>query len=701
MSRAKYILCMLIVMHASSVSGQTRSELREMFVTAESDILFEDYAEALPKYLNLLQMYPENYNFYFRVGQCYLNTPGEKENSLSFLETAAEHINPRYHGGRFSETGAPYDALYYLANAYRINNNLDKAIETYDLFMKDIDIEVYDTALVKFQIETCHTARKMMLNPIYVVEENLGNVINERFSEFDPVVSADESMIVFTRALQFYDAVFYSRKLNGRWTPPVNMTPLLGVDQDYYSSSLTDDGKTLFLYRTDKYEGNIYLSRFSNDSWSKVEKLNDNINTKYWESHATMSKDGRKLYFTSNKKESMGGLDIFVSERDTSGNWGPAINLGPVINTIYNEESPFLANNDRSLFFSSRGHYNMGGYDIFRSDMDASGKWGTPVNIGYPVNTTDDDLFFTPVGDGNRGYYARFDPDGFGKMDIFRYEIFSDSNPRSFYVTGIASIDNLLEDFPESIKITAVNNADTKRAVTAVTDPATGQYSLSLPQGSFSFTYSADGASTVIKNIEMPLTHKGDTIRLDPVALASADFLADLRVMGDTALSVTSGDPILFNLILEAPSLLKIELFTLDTLMHSESHRISDTTFSFNLTPPKGNTRMLFSLRDKFGNIATAAVNVYRKDVHRSGIWQDKKSEAESILPATNELTLETVNDTISPSPAGSEENKPGLPAVTTSGHRYCWLWWLSVLGLLIIIYIIWRSRRKNKNAQE
>ncbi len=297
MRRPKYILCILIVMLGLTVTGQTRSGMRELFVSAEVDILYEDYQEALPKFFNLLQIYPENFNFYYRIGQCYLNTPGEKEKSIPYLETAAANINPDYREGKFRETGAPYDALYFLANAYRISGNLDKALETYDLFLEDVNTEVYDTALIRFQIKSCHTARLMMTDPVYVVERNLGPTVNERFSESNPVVSADGSMLVFTRKLQFYDAVFYSKRVNGKWTAPVNMTPELGVDQDYFSSSLTGDGKTLLLYRTDNYEGNIYLSRFDGEKWSTVEKLNDKVNTRFWESHATLSKDGRKTVF--------------------------------------------------------------------------------------------------------------------------------------------------------------------------------------------------------------------------------------------------------------------------------------------------------------------------------------------------------------------------------------------------------------------
>ncbi len=447
-------------MYAVSLAGQSRSELREMFISAEGDLLFEDYAEALPKYLSLLQIYPENYNFYFRIGQCYLNTPGEKDKAIAWLETAVQNINPNYRRGKFQETGAPYDALYFLANAYRIGNDFDKALGAYELFLKDVDTEMYDTALVRFQMQTCNNARQMMRKPVYVVDRNLGNTINDRFSEFNAVISPDEKTLLFTRELQFYDAIFWSTKVNGIWSEPVNLTPQLGIDQDYYTSSISHDGRTLLLYRTDTYDGNIYSSGLEGDTWGKVVKLNNNINTKYWESHATMTRDGRKIYFTSNRRESMGGLDIFVAERDSTGDWGPAVNLGPEINTIYNEETPFLANDDRTLFFSSRGHFNLGGYDIFRSDLDAQGRWSTPVNIGYPVNTTDDDLFFMPLGKGNRGYYSRFADDGYGRMDIYSCDIYSELNPRNFFVTGRASVSNLLAEFPQPVKITAVSNAD-------------------------------------------------------------------------------------------------------------------------------------------------------------------------------------------------------------------------------------------------
>jgi hypothetical protein len=318
----------------SDLFSQSKLENRNKFYEAESWILFEDYKEALPVYLQLLQVFPDNANLKYRVGLCYINTPGEKEKAISFLEDAVKNINPKYKEGKIKETGAPYDALYYLANAYRINNQLDKAIETYYLFKKNLDSEVYDSNIVNLQIQSCINAKELIGVPLYIKEYNLGSNINEERTDFYPVVSENEDLLIFSKIEALYNGIFYSRKINGQWQSPLNMNELLKFDTDLYPTSLSKDGKTLYMYSSAEFDGIIYTSTLENNVWSPLIKLNDNINTKYWESHATISHDNNKLYFTSNRKGTIGGLDIYVSKRDSTGNWGAAENLGPVINTL-------------------------------------------------------------------------------------------------------------------------------------------------------------------------------------------------------------------------------------------------------------------------------------------------------------------------------------------------------------------------------
>ncbi|MCU0410277.1 MAG: hypothetical protein MUC70_03145, partial [Bacteroidales bacterium] len=583
--------------------------------------------------------------------------------------------------------------------AYRINNQLDKALDTYALFLRDVNTEVYDTALINFQIATCHTAREMMRDPVYVIEKNLGQTVNDRFSEFNPVVSDNGKRLLFTRELQFYDAVFYSTADNGQWSEPVNLTPQLGVDQDYYTSSLSGDGKTLLLYRTDRYDGNIYITRFAEGIWGNVEKLNDNINTKYWESHATLSRDGNKLYFTSNRRESIGGLDIFVSDRDSTGKWGPPLNLGPVINTIYNEESPFLANNDSTLFFSSRGHKNMGGYDIFRSDLDRNGVWSMPVNLGYPVNTTDDDLFFYPAGRGDRGYFSKFADDGYGRMDMFLYEIYSARNPRYFTVSGTALIKGLLSEFPQPVTVTAVNNADSKSVASFIARPETGGYVFSLPQGSYTLSFTSEEVTPFTLVVEMPLSYKGDSVTVDPVTLTPDDTEAFLEVFADTSARANASDPLPFTVLLEEKSLLKIDVISSDTLRHTERHRITDATFDFLMVPPAGESLFIFSLTDRFGNQNRDTVAVSNNDLiakassARTGYRPIEPVEA-AVTAAVPAVKTEAVQQ-----PAGSE-----IPAVDESlstgdsDGRCSPFWWLLLLLAVFILYLILRSKKRKKN---
>jgi hypothetical protein len=608
MKRIVLFFCFLLLMILPQLSGQTKSETKTLFTEAEMFVLFEEYQDALPLYLNLLKLYPGNNNIKYRIGQCYLNTPGEKVNAISYLEDAAKNINPKYKEGKFRESGAPYDALYYLANAYRINNQLDKAIITYELFRKNLNPAIYDTTIIRLQLESCNNARRLMSIPVFVKEKNQGNMINERFSEFNPVISKDENTIFFSKGLQFYDAVFYSKKVNGTWSGPINMTPELGIDEDYYPSSVSDDGNELYLYRTDNYDGNIYMSSFNNGKWSTVIKLNDNINTKYWESHASISHDGKKLYFTSNRKGGYGGLDIYASERDSTGNWGPALNLGPKINTPYNEDTPFLGKDDKTLFFSSRGHFNMGGYDIFYSTFLENGEWSVPLNIGYPINTTDDDLFFDPVNDGYEAYFSKYDSTGFGNQDIFKVEIFSDEHPRKFYVRGIARIKDLLANFKDSIKITVLNTKDSNETVAVYSDPITGEYHFEVQNGKYVITYEANGTEKISTNADFQLTNPSDSFVLPGTMLPKADFVADLNVKTDQNISVTNNDTIEFPLGVEPNSYLTVEHWLGDSLVSTEQYEINDTSFIYKTIPLTGDNRINFRLTDKFGNTTTSDI---------------------------------------------------------------------------------------------
>jgi len=613
MKRLVLLTWLLATFVNSDILSQSKVEIRNNFYDAESWILFEDYKEALPIYQQLLRIYPNNSNFKYRIGQCYINTTGEKEKAISYLEDAVKNINPKYKEGKFKESGAPYDALYYLANAYRINNQIDKALETYELFQKNMDTEVYNAEVVEQQITSCRNAKELMTLPLFIREKNLGSMINEGNSEFNPVISANEDLIVFSKSEAFYDAIMYSTKVNGVWSGPQNMNEILQVDKDLFPTSISKDGKTLYMYSSADYDGIIYTTVFNNNTWSPLIQLNANINTKYWESHATISHDNKKLYFTSNRKGTLGGLDIYVSKRDSLGGWGPAENLGPVINTPYNEESPFLSKDDKTLFFSSRGHFNMGGYDIFYSTLLDDGKWSVPLNVGYPLNTTDDDVFFNPVNQGYEGYLSREVNGGFGKEDIYHVEIFSDDHPRKFFIRGLVKVADLMNSISDSVKISAMNITNPDQTLIVYSDPVTGEFEFELPQGNYKITYENEGGEKVVRNLELPLTNPSDSFVLPGTLLPKSDFIAEMNVESNKTISVSKGDTLLFPLKVEPNSILTVEHWVGDSLLYTEQFQIKDTTFVYKMVPSQGDNKVVFRLTDKFNNTTTTDVFITRE----------------------------------------------------------------------------------------
>lgn len=577
--RFTLLTLLLTLLVSSRLFPQSRIENKLTFNDAESWILFEDYKEAIQLYLSLNKIYPNNANFIYRIGQCYINMPGEKEKAISFLENAVKKINPKYKEGRFKETGAPYDALYYLANAYRINNQLDKALETYELFGKNMDPDIYDSTIVNQQIQSCRNAKDLMGIPLYIREVNVGNIINEASSEFNPVISDDENTMIFTQSRAFYDAIMLSTKTNGQWGGLLNLNEILRIDVErkIYPSSMSDDGKVLYLYGPENYDGVIFTSTLENGVWGPLIKLNDNINTKYWESHASVTHDNKKLYFTSNRKGTLGGLDIYVSERDSTGSWGPPVNLGPEINTPYNEETPFLSKDDKTLYFSSKGHFNMGGYDIFYSTILDNGKWSLPLNIGFPLNSTDDDIFYKPVNEGYIGYFAKYTTDGYGNQDIYRIEIFSDNHPRKFIVMGVVKVVDLIGTYEDSIKISAMNLKNPSHLIVVYSNPRTGEYELEVPHGNYEVTFESPVSETLKRNLNLEMNSPSDSFLIPTIILQRTESVADLYVESNKNISVTKGNTILSPLKVKPKADLIVKQRIGDSKVYTERSKVTDT----------------------------------------------------------------------------------------------------------------------------
>lgn len=424
MGKKLFFAALGICMHLISFS-QNYDALKETFEEAEYYILYEDYPEALALFLDLHTKGVDNAYVKHRIGECYLQISGQKEKSIPFLEEACNNLSDDIKEGSIKETRAPYRTLFYLASAYQQNNELEKAIETFKKFEELVaSNNDYNIDYVYKQIQSCNAAKDLISKPKEIQEINIGKYINDQFPNIRPVISADEKSMVYMSKLKFYDAIFYTVKQNDKWSAPINITPDLNSDENIYPCFLSADGNTLLLYKEENFRSDIYISYLKGNKWSAPIKLNKNINSRFQETFASLSCDGKTLFFVSNRKGGFGGADIYKCIFDEkSKDWGEAINLGSEINTPFNEETPVMCQDNKTLYFSSEGHYNMGGFDIFYSENIEQNVWSKPTNMGYPINTTDDNLFYYPVEYGQKAYISKYDENGFGQEDIVKLEL--------------------------------------------------------------------------------------------------------------------------------------------------------------------------------------------------------------------------------------------------------------------------------------
>lgn len=540
MKRARLLMLIFVLPFLSF--GQEKVDLKETFLDAEYYLLYEDFREALPLYLRLTANGMENAYINFRIGECYLQIPGQKSKSIDYLEKASMNIGTKVKEGSFRETKAPLQTLFYLGNAYQVNNELDKAIDHYQQFKAMLDVEdIYNIDFVDQQIQACKNAREFMKNPVQFQKTNLGPIINDNFAAIRPVISADEKVLLYTKRLKFYDAVFFTTKENGKWSKPVNITPQIQSDGDLYTSSLSNDGKTLILFRNEGSNGDIYISRYNENTkrWSRAQRLPRHINTEYWETHGVLSADGDVLYFTSDRKGGFGGLDIYYSiYSPRSKTWTEPVNLGPEINTPYNEETPFLSQDGSTLYFSSQGHETMGGYDIFYVKNLGGNEWSEPVNMGYPINTTDDDLFFQPANNGIYAYLSDYDTDGYGEQDLYRYEIFSPENPMEINLAGTIKLADNQKEFPQGEFEVVVNDTISNKIIASLTpDTEEGTFTTKLTPGTYKIQFRSKFYKDRSQTLYIPDNYQLDEVRLNteltPLAVTTGEYVTIRSIFFD------------------------------------------------------------------------------------------------------------------------------------------------------------------------
>ena len=504
----KKLLLVVFVFISLSALAQNSKELKEAFKDGEYFLAYNEYTDALPFYKIIYDQNPENANINYKIGLCYLNIEGQKDQAIPYLLKAASHVSNDYTEGNLKEVNAPKDAYFFLGNAYQIQNNLVDAENNYETYLGYLDpTDTVNINFVNQSILSCQYAKEIVENRIYFESKNIGNQINTPANDFDAVISGDGTTLVYVSAQKFYDALFYSKKNSeGNWGFPINITPDIKSDGDLYPTGLSYNGETLLLVRDDNFNSDIYITEVKDGQWTPAKKMEKPINTKFWESHASLSKDGKTIFYTSNRSGGFGGLDIYKSSKQDDNTWGAAINLGPTVNSQFNEETPFITDDMSTLFFASQGHKTMGGFDIFSAETGANEGWSEPRNIGYPINSTDDDMFFIPFNNGISGYISLADVDpNFGKKDIYLLNIFSDKNPRTVEIKGNIILAGAQGN--KNAKVTIRGGSGNSPLVKS-TSTSNGSFILtSNVPGTYTMEVESDGYVTQTKSFNLPANY--------------------------------------------------------------------------------------------------------------------------------------------------------------------------------------------------
>ncbi len=496
-----FLVLIFVFLFANS-NAQTEKQILKK---AEAYFDSSNFQTALPLYLQLHQLDSNNSIYNYAIGVCYFNSPKEKTKSIPYFEKVAkDKKSPLY-----KYVGLNLGQSY--SQAYRF----DEAKAALEKYIKGISKKSPEYQEITNQINFFKSAQELVNNPVTYPIKNLKS-INSPYPEYSPVISADESVLIFTTRRptgvsgletdndgQYYEDIFITtKKDDGTWSEPVGISNNINTMYHDASVGLSSDGQQLFVYKDDNGDGNIYVCTLNGNEWSTPKKLGPNINSNAFEPSACLSADGNTLYFVSDRKGGYGATDIYKSNKQPDGEWGLPVNLGPLINSDKEEDSPFIQADGKGLYYSSKGKEGLGGFDIFYSAMTEDGKWGAPKNIGYPINTTDDDLFYVLSANGKHAYYSSAKEGGLGDKDL--YQVTLPSTLNIVLIKGRILIDDLdTSTIRSSIEVT--NRVNDELIGIYKPNSKTGMYLIVLNQNTeYSFSINTKGFEAYTKNIDIP-----------------------------------------------------------------------------------------------------------------------------------------------------------------------------------------------------
>ena len=484
--------------HAQITSHQDK----KLIVKADKAYDFGDYLGALKMYENLYLLDSTDNETNFKLGVCNYEIKKFRTHAKKYLSKVppAEFPEVCYYLGRLYHLSKDYDRSIYYFNQYKYfgadNEHSGKEID--DL------------------IEKCNTAKSFESTADKtIVIKNIGSTVNSEYADYAPLIPAQENFMIFTSRRKnpvyqntdplgdYFEKIYISPKDNsGSWQTPVMLDTVINTVTHNACTGLSADGEKLLLYRTSKdlKSGDIYESYYVDKKWSRPEIFSNVVNSPdFLETSACYSPNGDIIFFSSNRPGGYGGKDLYLARKLLNGKWGKPFNLGPTINTEYNEDAPFVHPLGNILFFSSEGHSNMGGFDVFKSTFDESGKFTEPKNLGSPINTVDDDIFFVMNTDATKGYLSSEREGGFGLQDIYSVTFPANNLPLDVYNIHVTDeSENIMKNV--ELKVTDLEK-NTLYGIYKSNDKTGKILIISAPKKEYEITISADGYEPFITKV--------------------------------------------------------------------------------------------------------------------------------------------------------------------------------------------------------
>ncbi len=488
-----------------------------------------DVIGALNLYKEVLVKNPKDASVLYYVGLCQF--------TLKDYDKATESFNK----AKETNKDIKYETYLYTGKLLQMKSKYDEAIAEFETYKKlappkealEEDVDVW--------INQCNTAKTLIAAPVDVKISNMGPEINSKYDDKSPAISADGMKLVFTTRRpettnspvdaegdgKYFEDIYFSDydTLTKSWKKAIGVPGSINTAAHDAVTGISADGKMIFIYKNDLKDpqsrgGDIYMSKIVSGKWRTPENMAKPINTTYWEGGACISPNGKTLFFTSERPGGSGHSDIWMAKRLTKTTWDKPVNLGPEVNSSFDEAGLFLAPDGKTLFFCSNGKGSMGEYDIFKTTLEGD-KWTKPVNLGYPINSAKSDGPFVLSADAQTGYFASTRDSGMGESDIYKVDLSNyavlEKDGKKKENNGLSILKGVVRDGYEGYGVADVDidfADETGAKIASTVTNENGEYFITLKGGvKYTMTLKKKGFKDLTEVVELKLGTK-DTYSL-------------------------------------------------------------------------------------------------------------------------------------------------------------------------------------------